>query len=415
MYKFDRRRFLSASGLLLAGASLPLVAGEARARAAGKNLIVVLNNGGWDPTYALDPKPGSSVIDAPDGEVTRYGELSVLTHDSRPAVAAFFERFGSLCTIVNGVQVRSFVHSDCMKRVLTGTPSDSNPDFAAVAAYELGRELPVPYLVLGNSALSGPLASITARAGTTNQISALLDPEKSLLAGEPAVAPTSGDDQRVRAYLEARAKRMQATRGQRGANRRQLEAFFSSLDRQDLLRRFSKETSGFGDQDYTPDLKVQIQVGSSALQGGLCRSVLMETQNWDTHQGNQQQSELFNGLFAGLTELADTLEEKQLLEQTLVVVMSEMGRTPKLNESEGKDHWPVTSAMIFGGGAPGGRVLGATDDELNALSIDLASGAATKGGLQLQTANLLSAVLELAGVDGQSHFPGVEPFHALLA
>ncbi len=415
MFSLDRRRFLSASGLLLAGAALPFVGGEARARSGPKNLIVVLNNGGWDPTYALDPKPGSSVIDAPSGDVTRYGDLQVLTAPERPDVARFFERYAPLCTIVNGVQVRSFVHSDCMKRVLTGTPSDSHPDFAALAAYELGRDLPVPYLVLGNSALSGPLASITARAGTTNQISALLEPENSLLQGEPAVVPTAGDDQRVRAYLEARASRMQAIRGQHGANRRQLEAFFSSLQRQDLLRQFSRETGGFGDQDYTPDLKVQIQVGTSALEGGLCRSVLMETQNWDTHQGNQQQSELFNGLFAGLTDLADTLEKKQLLEQTLVVVMSEMGRTPKLNESEGKDHWPVTSAMVFGGSAPGGRVLGATDGELNALSIDLATGEAAADGLQLQTANLLSAVLELVGVDGQSHFPGVEPFHALLA
>ncbi|MCB9591038.1 MAG: DUF1501 domain-containing protein [Polyangiaceae bacterium] len=415
MFSLDRRRFLGASGLLLAGATLPILAGEARASGAPKNLIVVLNNGGWDPTYVLDPKPGSSVIDAPEGDVSRYAELSVLTAPERPEVARFFERYAALSTIINGVQVRSFVHSDCMKRVLTGTPSDSNPDFAALAAYELGRDLPVPYLVLGNSALSGPLASITARAGTTNQISALLNPEKSLLAGEPAVVPTDSEDERVRAYLEARAKRLQATRGQRGANRRQLDAFFSSLDRQDLLRRFSKQTGGFGDQDYTPDLQVQIEVGTSALQGGLCRSVLMETQNWDTHQGNQLQGELFNGLFAGLTSLAETLEKKQLLEQTLVVVMSEMGRTPKLNESEGKDHWPVTSALIFGGGAPGGRVLGATDDELNALSIDLGTGKAAKDGLQLQTANLLSAVLELVGVDGQSHFPGVEPFHALLA
>ncbi|MCA9644253.1 MAG: hypothetical protein KC492_26345, partial [Myxococcales bacterium] len=229
MFSLDRRRFLGASGLLLAGATLPILAGEARASGAPKNLIVVLNNGGWDPTYVLDPKPGSSVIDAPEGDVSRYAELSVLTAPERPEVARFFERYAALSTIINGVQVRSFVHSDCMKRVLTGTPSDSNPDFAALAAYELGRDLPVPYLVLGNSALSGPLASITARAGTTNQISALLNPEKSLLAGEPAVVPTDSEDERVRAYLEARAKRLQATRGQRGANRRQLDAFFSSL------------------------------------------------------------------------------------------------------------------------------------------------------------------------------------------
>jgi uncharacterized protein (DUF1501 family) len=90
-----------------------------------------------------------------------------------------------------------------------------------------------------------------------------------------------------------------------------------------------------------------------------------------------------------------------------------MGRTPKLNAGGGKDHWPVTSAMLLGAGVRGGRVIGATDDSLGALSLDLASGAADPKGRQLQTGNLVAGVLEHVGVDPTTHFPEVEPLGAL--
>jgi len=81
------------------------------------------------------------------------------------------------------------------------------------------------------------------------------------------------------------------------------------------------------------------------------------------------------GLLAGgrYLEAAQRLEALpapeggSLLDQTTVLVMSEMGRTPIHNAAIGKDHWPVTSAMLVGAGVAGGRVVGATDDELESL------------------------------------------------
>jgi len=92
-----------------------------------------------------------------------------------------------------------------------------------------------------------------------------------------------------------------------------------------------------------------------------------------------------------------------------------MGRTPKLNVTHGKDHWPVGSAMLFGAGVAGNRVVGATDDKLGALSVDLASGKASQDGKQIQTGNLQAAVLDLVGVDPSKYFPGVEALHAIKA
>ncbi len=60
--------------------------------------------------------------------------------------------------------------------------------------------------------------------------------------------------------------------------------------------------------------------------------------------------------------LVGDMKDRGLLNQTLVIAMGEFGRTPKLNTSRGRDHWPrVFSAAFAGGGIGGGRVIGASD------------------------------------------------------
>lgn len=85
---------------------------------------------------------------------------------------------------------------------------------------------------------------------------------------------------------------------------------------------------------------------------------------WDTHKDN------FNGLKNRLVPsmeqayaaLLDDLEERGLLESTLVVWMGEFGRTPKINGDAGRDHWPgCYSVLLAGGGVRGGQVIGSSD------------------------------------------------------
>jgi hypothetical protein len=84
---------------------------------------------------------------------------------------------------------------------------------------------------------------------------------------------------------------------------------------------------------------------------------------WDHH------SDLFSSLkdrlpkFEGtLAQLIRDLDQRGLLESTLIVVLGEFGRTPKVNERGGRDHWSnAMSVMFAGAGCPGGTVVGATD------------------------------------------------------
>ncbi len=84
---------------------------------------------------------------------------------------------------------------------------------------------------------------------------------------------------------------------------------------------------------------------------------------WDHHTG------IFDGfrkhmppLDQGVATLVSDLDERGLLDSTLVLVLGEFGRTPKINKDGGRDHWPhAMSVLTAGAGIPGGQVIGATD------------------------------------------------------
>ncbi len=85
---------------------------------------------------------------------------------------------------------------------------------------------------------------------------------------------------------------------------------------------------------------------------------------WDTHGKNFEglQTELLPMLDQGLSALLEDLQQRGLLDETLVICMGEFGRTPKINQNAGRDHWgPCSSVLMAGGGIQGGRVVGASD------------------------------------------------------
>src|SRR5262249_6046505 len=65
-----------------------------------------------------------------------------------------------------------------------------------------------------------------------------------------------------------------------------------------------------------------------------------------------------------LSALLEDLQLRGLLDETLVTVVGEFGRTPKINATQGRDHWGFAqSALLAGGGIRGGQVYGATDKQ----------------------------------------------------
>jgi hypothetical protein len=95
-----------------------------------------------------------------------------------------------------------------------------------------------------------------------------------------------------------------------------------------------------------------------------CRFVSIENGHWDTHRKNTWSlRELLCPAFdQAIPALLNDLSDRGLLEKTLVVVTTEFGRTPRINDLAGRDHWPnAFSIVMAGGGVRGGQTIGATD------------------------------------------------------
>jgi hypothetical protein len=90
--------------------------------------------------------------------------------------------------------------------------------------------------------------------------------------------------------------------------------------------------------------------------------VEVRSNGWDTHQENHDRvGKLAGQVDPGFATLVEDLKRHGLLEKTLVVWMGEFGRTPKINPSAGRDHFPrVFNVALAGGGIKGGQVLGAS-------------------------------------------------------
>lgn len=94
------------------------------------------------------------------------------------------------------------------------------------------------------------------------------------------------------------------------------------------------------------------------------RCVTVDHSNWDTHNDNFSvlRKELLPQLDTGLPMLLRDLADRSMLSKTLVVVMGEFGRTPRVNNNVGRDHWgPANCILLAGGGIAGGTVVGATN------------------------------------------------------
>lgn len=117
---------------------------------------------------------------------------------------------------------------------------------------------------------------------------------------------------------------------------------------------------------------------------------------WDTHAQNPDRLEdVLCPIFdVGYTALIEDLDQRGLLDETLVVAIGEFGRTPKINPKSGRDHWgPVFCATLAGAGISGGQVYGSSD----------AHGAYPKTN-KTDPGHLTSTIFHLAGLDYQGTF-----------
>ncbi|MCB9741440.1 MAG: DUF1501 domain-containing protein [Alphaproteobacteria bacterium] len=393
----DRRRFLAAAASLgLAG----LLSPPGQAAAARRRFLFVLNPGGWDATHTLiDGFSLSGVEMEPDAEPAEAGGLPYVAHAGRPSVTAFFEQHHARSLILHGLEVPSLFHAVCTRLVMTGERSGSRADWPARLAAGL-PELPLPHLVLNGPSFPGPYAGLVARAGADGQLQALASGELDGWGTDPFVAMDEARWGAVDAWLEAQEREPKSAH-----YAEQLDAWTGALERARAVEALAARS----DLSEGDSLLDRLDTAAEALSAGLSRCVSVthgEGLRWDTHaNGFVFQPPLWRELFSGLLHLAERLETLpgegggSLAEETVVVVLSEMGRTPTINDSLGRHHWPWTSALLFGAGVAGGRVIGGYDDQLQGMGVDFASGEAREGGPAVTPEALGATLLALADLD----------------
>jgi hypothetical protein len=418
MNRRDFLRFTGLGGVALGAGMVPFQA--IAASQSRLNFVFVFNGGGWDPTRVFANCFEQRAIDMElDSGVARIGDLSWVDHIDRPSVTAFFERFHARSTIFNGLLVPSVAHGSCSRLMMTGTTNDGAADWAAVIAGESRMGLALPQVVLSGPSYPGEHGTSVTRAGTSGQLDALLSGEVLDWSDQITERPSTMMEDRMDSYLIRRAAA--AVKGAQLPKAKALyEAYESSLlrgvDLKDLREVINWSASG--------DLSSQGNLAAQLLSMGISRTVMMNHGGvgWDSHTNNDGiQSQSWESLFGGLLDMADRFSTipgrggGSLLDETVIVVMSEMGRTPALNGNDGKDHWPYTSALVMGPGFQGGRVIGATDEFYYGELIDFETGDLWREGSDLTVANLGATLLAAADVDPGDYLPGVAPLTGVLA
>ena len=330
----NRRQLLFGAAAGAAGLFMPRGLGAAD----GRRFLFVFANGGWDPTVVFAPLFDNAQVDMPEASVeATVGGLRFVDSVNRPSVRSFFEAHGARTAVVNGIEVRSVSHERCRRLALTGRAEGDADDWPSILAGHGSGELLLPHLVASGPSYTSAFSSQVVRIGNGSQLPDLLQ------------NPT---DSATEAWLLERARTREGELAQ---------AYERALTD---ARQVSELGLPFRDDEAWLD---RVDGLLDALEGGASRCGLIRhdglwDQTFDSHAANFMQSEHFELLFSDLSGLVDAIEGRGL--DLTLVVFSEMGRHPQLNGQQGKHHWTATSAMLWGDGVAGDRVVGGFDDQV---------------------------------------------------
>jgi hypothetical protein len=389
-----RREFLQVgySGFLGLGLS-GLLAGQAReAHAEGRRLntgrarsvILIFLTGAPSHIDTFDMKP-----DSPDGIRGEFKPIETKAPGVRicehlPRLAARADRLA----IVRTLSHQNTNHLNGTHQVLTGHPQpgaffdkvasrDDYPCYASALDYIRPRQDGVPSgVMLPTHLMEGPLTWPGQNAGFLGpkhdpwQIKG--DPSKPEFRVESLMLPEGFSVER----LEKRRNLLDEMSAQRdtlaaaSANdplARQRDLAYALLLSGKVARAFEmgredpRVRDRYGRHMFGQSLLLArrlVEAGVPVVQANMGR-----VQNWDTHGENfrRLKNELLPPLDQGISALLDDLDATGLLDETLVVITGEFGRTPKVMGT-GRDHWSsVFSAVFAGAGVRGGQAIGQSD------------------------------------------------------
>ena len=402
MQRFSRRSLLKGGlglSLLPSMSVRPSLANENERR-----FLFVFAEGGWDQCHLFAPLWNNPYIDMePQSSLGQVGNIQYVDSSIKPAVGEFLRAYGDRTCFVNGIGVRSVAHDTCLRLIWAGTSNDRCNDWASIIASQSQSEYLLPHVVLSGPNYSSDYSSFVSRVGANGQLGLLLPPDNFTTAS-------------IDAFEDAWLAEMQQTPDMVSDRFIQLQnrALIAEANLQAIQNLDS--TLNLLDADEGNDLALDIQRAVALLGNNVSRCVSLKHSGfqglgYDSHAANGVQSRNLQELFYELKVALQVVETQypSLYNNLTVVILSEMGRFPKLNQRQGKTHWMHTSAILIGAGVRGDHTIGAYNDECMSSPIDLTTGDVYDGGTLLKPEHLGATLLHLADANPIDHIQDVPP------
>ncbi len=375
----DRREFLRVGAIPALGLSLTgvLTASDSTAGLSKKarNCILVWLDGGPSHMDTFDLKP-----DAP-AEVR--GELKPIpTNVDGMQVSEHFEKLakiGDKICVIRSMTSDLGVHGLGSHYVLSGYKPSSvlqYPSFGSVVArcHQEPSVLP-PYVAIrqsrlqaGGSLNNGYLPNSCAPFSVEGDPSRREFRVRDLNTRDGLTLESLGRRREFLNELDRLSQRIEHSAGQSQQDV-QFEQAYRLILSKEAKQAFDLSTESRQSRDrYGKLYNRWSRVGQSCLlarrlvEAG-CRFVTVTDNGWDMHGGIYQALERkLPALDSAVSALISDLADRGMLDDTLVLLMGEFGRTPRLNAAAGRDHWPrAFSVMLAGGGVRTGQVIGKSD------------------------------------------------------
>jgi hypothetical protein len=412
-----RRDFLkwcAATGL---GLAVPNRSGSALCAAERNDLpvyegpyFVVCNaSGGWDTTYLMDPK-------GVDGINRLYSQGDILTDGAinfAPTARHisdgmsnedFFAKYAKELLVLNGLDYSVNNHSPCSRYMATGNlDSLAWPTFAALIAACRDREAPLSFLTFGNFSGTGNLVPM-ARVPYIPSLKLLANADAVQGIPQHQYHEAFVNDHIERALAEQQDRRKSSVRLPRQARAENM--LYAAQWNSQALSRITPHIP----KDIPKDsLSQQAEIALASFKAGVCVSANLTIGQFDSHQKNDQdQMKLIPKFLASIDYLLRRAEDLKIREKLVLIIQSEMGRTPTYNKGDGKDHWSIGSIMFLGPGIRGNRVIGATDEGQFVVPVNPKTlKPNTENGIRVRPEHIHMALRELTGI---SKHPSAELF-----
>jgi hypothetical protein len=336
-----------------------------------RSAILIWLNGGLTHHDSFDPKPDA--VAEIRGQYTSIGTCvaGVRFAESLPALARQMHRLA----VIRSVTHPNSAHDAGQAHMLSGynfAPGHNYPSMGAVVGHEVGPRggLP-PFIAIPSESSAymhaGHLGSAFnpfAVGGNPNE------PHFQVRDVDEPASMTARRSQRRQKLLQ------------------QVDEEFRKIDKSGVLESVDRFTAQAYDLMRSPaaraaldldraDVRTRDGYGRTLIgQSCLLARRLVEAgvpfvtvagNDWDHHQNlypRLQSAEMLPAFDRGFAALIEDLQQRGLLSSTLVIFLTEFGRTPRINNIQGRDHWSrAFSVAMAGGGVRGGQVIGASDAE----------------------------------------------------